>query len=145
MTKLSTISNEQNVIDSGGGLVCDKHWKPFLESCSVDLFLRLRRDLYHKIEGLTEKFNKQSKYFGYSVKEGSDVLYIYIQKENLRVDLRIDRKHETSITQAGFKIQYADNFQGRADWLTGWQIPQDTKQVDIVIKWLLKAFEKKDE
>lgn len=98
-----------------------------------------------KINGLTEAFNKQSRYFGYWTGTDKDRAYIYIQKEKLRIDLLIRRNFEKEILQEDkdFELHHVNNYQGRArdEWLTGWYVPYYKKNIKIVIKYIYKAFE----
>ena len=102
---------------------------------------------------MSEKFNTSNKppYFGYSVGDGKDKAYIYVQKKNLRIDLdlrrknEIDldlrRKYEEEIRNEGFKVNFVNNFQGQDGWLTGWYVPHSTKNINVVVKYLSKVFE----
>jgi len=92
------------------------------------------------IPNVTEKFNNRLRYFGYWTGTDKDRIYIYVQKKNLRIDLYISRDFESEIRNIGFKVNYVNNYQGRAGWLTGWQIPHSTTKVETIMKWLCKAF-----
>lgn len=128
------------VIRSESGLLEDAVWKAYLKDYPIELVSRIRNELKDHIYGLAEKLNRNSRYFGYRVGKSADKVYIYVQKEKLRIDLCIGREHEEEIRTAGFDIVYVDNFQGRAGWLTGWQIPQSTLNLKPVMKWLYRAF-----
>jgi hypothetical protein len=75
------------------GLIKENEWKFSLKDNPVDLFLRIRDGLNIEIKGLTEKFNHNSRYFGYHKESDSDVLYIYIRRKRLRIDLKIGREN----------------------------------------------------
>jgi len=125
------------------GLLEDSVWQSCLHDYPTDLLCSIREGLLEKIPGITEKFNTRSRYFGYWRGDDKDKLYIYVGKNNLRIDLCISKDdYETEIANAGFKIQYVNNFQGRVGWLTGWQIPQNMHNIDNVIHWINMAFEK---
>ena len=128
------------VIRSESGLLEDAVWKAYLNDYPIELVSRIRNELKDHIYGLAEKLNRNSRYFGYRMGKSADKVYIYVQKEKLRIDLCIGREHEEEIRTAGFDIVYVDNFQGRAGWLTGWQIPQSTLNLKPVMKWLYRAF-----
>jgi len=130
----------QDLIRAGQGLVDTSHWVDCLEGYPTDLLSKIRRQLQLNVEGLSEKFNRNSRYFGYSRVGGSDVLYIYVQKQQLRIDLKISRECDAQLQRLGFAVNYVNNFQGRAGWLTGWEVPHDTDRTEIVMKWMLKAF-----
>ena len=123
------------------GLLSEEYWKPSLKGYPLSLTLEIRKQLRSNIKGIAEKYNRNSRYFGYRQKEGPDAVYIYIQKKGLRIDLRIDREFEDELKRAGFKVKYINNFQGRAGWLTGWKVPHDTKKLKFIMRMLYKAFE----
>ena len=123
------------------GLLKDSVWKRILKDYPTDLVCSIREQLLKKILGLTEKFNTNSRYFGYWTATGeTDRVYIYVQKKNLRIDLYISTEREADLQKADFEVRYVNNFQGRAGWLTGWRVPHTTKNIKTVAKWLLKAF-----
>jgi hypothetical protein len=101
---------------------------------------RTRRELAKHVPGLNEKFNRRCRYFGYWSKDGEDRLYIFVQKKRLSILLRINRDFEKAINKSGFEVHFVNNFQGRAGWLTGFRVPHDAKNINTVMKWLLKAF-----
>ena len=139
------------------GLLKGKYWQDDLEHYPIELLCAIRKQLLKTVPRLTEKFNPTTiglKYFGYKVKNrdaskndfskrsyGPDKVYIYIQKKNLRVDFSIDKKFEHDLRKGGYKVKRSNNFQGNADWLTGWYVPQSEKDIKKVMKWLLMAFE----
>jgi hypothetical protein len=93
----------------------------------TDLITRIRTELVKRVPSLTEECNKKSRYFGYWVGKDKDRLYIFARKKALRICLCIDRSFETAIRKAGFEIHHHGNFRGQAGWLTGWQVPQSTR------------------
>jgi len=130
------------VIRAKRGLLNDTTWRRTLKDYPTSLICLIRERLLKKIPGLSEKFNSNSRYFGYWIGDDKDRVYIYVQKKNLRIDLCISRDFEEKIHREGFKVHYVNNYQGRARWLTGWQIPHSTNNIEGVIKWLCKAFER---
>ena len=133
-------NNSNNVILAKARLLKDSVWKRVLQGYPTSVVCGIREKLLEKISGLTEKFNSNSRYFGYWKGADKDRAYIYVQKKNLRIDLCISRDFETDIRKDGFKIHYVNNFQGRAGWLTGWQVPHSIKNIKAVMKWLCNAF-----
>ncbi len=127
--------------DNRNGLVEDYKWKGYLDKYPDGLIRQIRLKLAERLPGLSEKFNHNSKYFGYRVKDEKDRVYIYVQKKNLVIDLHIKPSYVNELEKEGFIIKPRDNFQGQNGWLTGWKVPQSTTDVDPVVNWLCKAFE----
>ncbi len=138
----------KNIISADEGLleneVVKKFLKKYLKDPEIDYICSLRDSLYNKkIHGLTEAFNKKSRYFSYWTGTDEDRVYIYIQKKDLRIDLLISRDFEEEILQEDedFEVRHVNNYQGKAGWLTGWYVPYSTKNIKVVIKYISKAFE----
>lgn len=129
------------VIYSENGLVPDKVWGPKLRDYPTSLVCLIRAALADRIRGISEKFNSNSRYFGYRTGTGKDRAYIYIQKKKLVIDLSISQSFTKKIRQMGFEVKFRNNFQGRAGWLTGWEVPKSTLNLEPVVKYLCKAFE----
>ncbi len=127
--------------DNYQGLVEDHKWGRYLDKYEDELIRQIRLKLTERLSGFNEKFNYNSRYFGYCLKDESDKLYIYVQKKNLRIDLCISRKYERELHNQDYVVKYHNNYQGMTGWLTGWQVPQSTTDADRVVKWLCKAFE----
>lgn len=140
-TKVLRGKQSEQPIRAKNGLLDDSVWRSKLRGYPSSLLCLIRQRLQKEIPGITESFNTNSLYFGYRVGTQKERAYIYIQKEKLRIDLCISRDFELDIRKKGFEIHYSNNFQGRAGWLTGWQIPHLTKDTDAVVTWLCKAFE----
>ena len=117
-------NKSKNVIMAEVGLLKDSVWEPALLNYPTGLICSIRKRLLSKIPGITEKFNKRSRYFGYWTGTDKDRVYIHVQKKGLRIDLCIDRKFETDLRKAGFEVKFVNSFQGRADWLTGWHVTE---------------------
>ena len=138
---MSTKPNtSNNVILADAGLLKDSVWKRALQGYPTSLVCSIRKKLLREIPKVAEKFNTNSRYFGYWTGIDKDRAYIYVQKKGLRIDLCISRKFEIDLRKAGFKVKYVNNYQGRAGWLTGWRVPHSTKNVTLIVKWLCKAF-----
>lgn len=132
------------VIRAKRDLLSEKNWGPTLKDYPTSLIRKIRERIRNEIPGLNEKFNTHSRYFGYWKGQQKDKAYIFVQKKNLCINLYISRddyEGEISGAGAGFKIRYSHNFQGRAGWLTGWYVPHYTKNINVVVKYLSKAFE----
>ena len=129
------------VIRAKRGMLSDTTWRRTLKDYPTPLICQIRERLLKKIPGLSEKFNGNSRYFGYWIGDDKDRVYIYVQKQNLVIDLHIEPSYVSELEKEGFVIKQRDNFQGQAGWLTGWHVSHDTKKISVVIKWLLKAFE----
>ena len=69
------------------------------------------------------------------------MVYLYVQKHGLRIDLRIPRTYEDELRRAEFTVYYSHGFQGRAGWLTGWRVPHEARNTGVVLMWIVKAFE----
>ena len=138
------------------GLLKNKYWQSDLKNCPLKLVRLTRQLLLKSIPHLAEKFNPSTpslRYFGYRIKKNKsltdtskkgyseDKAYIYIQPGKLVIDLKIKPVFANEIRRAGFKVKLKNNYQGKARWLTGWQVPHTTKDVELVVKWLCKAFE----
>jgi hypothetical protein len=130
-----------NLVYAKQGLLEESNWKHALKNRPAELVCRIRKELSSKVRGLNEKFNRNSRYFGYWMGDDKDRLYIYVQKKYLRIDLCIDRQYEKNVRKDGFEVVFVNNFQGRNNWLTGWRIPHTTQNIKTVLKWLCKAFE----
>ena len=129
------------VIRAKRGLLNDTIWRCTLKNYPISLICLIRERLLKKIPGLTEKFNSNSRYFGYWIGDDKDRVYIYVQKKQLVIDLCISSDFTTTLNNQEFRVKARDNFQGQAGWLTGWQVPQSTTDADSVVNGLCKSFE----
>lgn len=130
------------VVYAEKGLVKPRVWRQTLKNYRTDLVRLIRKKLKAEIPGLNEKFNTNSRYFGYRIGTDADRVYIYVQKNVLRIDLHISRNSKTALQEEDFEVRFSNNFQGKAGWLTGWRVPHTTENVEAVMKWLLKALNK---
>ena len=121
-------------------LLDDCFFQPELQDYSMKVLDMIRKGLAKAIPELSEKFNTSSLYFGYNVGEDEDRAYIYVQKQNLVIDIHIEPSYVSELEKEGFVIKPRDNFQGQAGWRTGCSVPHDTKKISFVINCLLKAF-----
>lgn len=129
------------VIYSERGLLKDDQWKSHLKNRPLQLVTKIRSHLKKRIPGLADKFNYKSRYFGLRVKDDKDRIYIYVQKCKLLIDVDIDQSCSSDLEKAGFQVKPRDNFQAKVGWLTGWLVPHDTEKINVVLKWINKAFE----
>jgi hypothetical protein len=137
------MAKSDNVFTVEKGLVPVSVWQGVLTEGEGSLVGKIRQGLLKSVPDLAEKFNGgQLKYFGYRRGESSDAVYIYIQKKGLLIDVRIPREFEEDLRRAGFVVEYRENFQGKAGWLTGWHISHDWPNVGEVTKWLRLALER---
>ena len=130
-----------HVIRAKKGLLAKTHWQRTLQAYPTSLITLVREKLQKKIPGITEKFNSNSRYFGYWNGDDKDRIYIYVQKKNIVIDLNIELSCVSELEKEDFVIKPRDNFQGQAGWLTGWQVPHSTTKIDFVVTQLCKAFE----
>ena len=128
------------VIRAKIGLLSNLAWRRTLKDYPTSLICLIRERLLKKIPELSEKFNSNSRYFGYWIGDDKDRVYIYVQKEQLVIDLCISSDFATALKKQGFKVKPRDNFQGQAGWLTGWQVPHSTTKIGFVVTQLCKAF-----
>ena len=138
------------------GLLKDKYWRHISKDYPLDLLCAIRKGFKKSTPLLTEKFNPSTpslRYFGYRIKKNKsltetskgayseDKAYIYVQPEKLVIDLKIEPNFANEIRRTGFEVNLKNNFQGNANWLTGWYVPHSTTKVDYVVNWLFKVFE----
>ena len=133
----------KNIESAHEGLVKDTAWEKslekFLQKQDLDILCSIRKSLDNKkIHGLTEAFNKKSRYFGYWTDTDKDRAYIYVQKKRLRIDLCIKDKDKNEIRNK-YDVKFVNNYQGQDGWLTGWHVPYSKKNRNVVIEYLSKA------
>lgn len=132
----------KNVIFSESGLLDERVWHFALQGFHTELICAIRQELIKRIPDLMEKFNTYKRYFGYWRGRDKDRAYIYVQKKNLLLDVCIDPAYVTDLRNQGFRVDPRENFQGSNNWLTGWKIPQDYKNIEKIVPWIYKAFNK---
>ncbi len=136
-------NRSKNIVAVDIGLLKDSVWKYELHGYPTSLICLIRKRLLKRIPGITEKFNRNSRYFGYWTGGEKDRAYIYVRMKDLRIDLCIGRDSERAIRGEGFEVSYVNNWQGRADWLTGWHVPHSRKNVNRVVARVCEAFKGK--
>lgn len=128
------------IIYATAGFLENVDWEQTLEDYPTELVCSIRKKLKETVPDLTEKFNYNYPYFGYRQGNGPDKLYLYIQKKSIKIDIQISKEYKKEIEMEGFEIREANNFQAREGWITGWYIPQSTKDITVIMKWLTKPF-----
>ncbi len=129
----------RHIILAERGLVDDSVWEPVLSGYPTDLVRSIRKNLIKLVPDLREKFNAKQRYFGYKKGFGPDTAYIYVQGSKLVIDLRVDPKFAEDLRRDGFAVLPRENFQGRAGWLTGWQVPHSARKAAYIAQWFRKA------
>ena len=132
-------SDVSYVIDGEGGLVDNETIKYKLQGYPIDLAIQLRDRLVSELPGLREKLNFNSKYLGYANENRSDALYVYIQKKQLVLDVRVSKDDAEKLRIQGFKVNPRNNYQCRTGWLTGLAVPHDTNKLDVIVELALMA------
>jgi hypothetical protein len=117
----------EHVFKARHGLLPEKVWDGLLSDYDTRFVRWLREELAIRVDGLTEKFNdaRGRHYFGYSSAGLPDWLYIWVQKRKLVVDVKLSGERVGQLRSLGFTVSLRRNWQGRAGWLTGWDIPYD--------------------
>lgn len=126
----SNIQTNNIIRNLSGELINNIKLASIFEENSLVIINKLRNDLINEFPNLCEKVNINSKYFGFSTKDNNDAIYIYLQKNKMRIDINISRDKESDLKE--FDIKYKDNFQGQAGWLTGLYIPYDLKHYETI-------------
>jgi len=130
-----------NLIKGDKGLVDSDTIRKKLQGYPLELVFRLREELISKFPGLREKLNLNSRYLGYANGNRSDALYVYIQKNQLVLDVRVSKEEAESLRKQRFRVNPRNNFQCRAGWLTGVSVPLDTKKLDVIVELASLALE----
>ena len=121
------------LIEGSSGLVESETIRKKLRGYPLEIVFRLRDELMSRFPGLREKLNFNSRYLGYANGNRSDALYVYIQKRQLVLDIRVSKEEAESLREQRFKVNPKNNFQCRAGWLTGVSVPHDTKKLDVIV------------
>jgi len=132
------------LIDNGKGLIDNDTIKKKLSGYSLDIVFQIKDSLSAAIPDLHEKLNYNSRYLGYAKGNNSDALYIYIQKKQLVLDVRVSKEEAENLRKKGFRVNPRNNYQCRAGWLTGLSVPYDTDRLDVVVELALMALEGKE-
>lgn len=132
-------AKEPSQVVQSDGLLSDENLTE-LRGYPSDLWRYLRERLASRCPNLREKFNPKSRYLGYANKR-SDAVYVYIQKQGLRIDLRLAADQADELRSRGFEIRSNDNYQSKSGWLTGLRVPHDTTQQDEIVNLMLEALQ----
>ena len=121
------------------GLLPDEALRDGLRGYPTDLIFHLRSRLAEACLTLREKFNPNSRYLGYGLPDGSDDLYVYVQKRGLVIDIRLPADRAGELRRLGFQVRPRDNYQAKAGWLTGLFVPHDTDKRQEAVALALEA------
>ena len=116
-----------NVITADAGLLDTPTIQEKIPGRPLDLAFRIRDQLASRFPELREKLNCNSRYLGYTNGRGSDALYVYIQKKQLLLDIRVSKEEAENLRNKGVTVVPRNNYQSKAGWLTGVLIPHDTR------------------
>ena len=108
-----------------------------LAAYPLSLLFRLRKELRQAFPDLRDKYNENSKYFGYKGKLDRDAVYVYVQQEGLVIKARVSNPEQwvNAIRRAGFEVRPTEgDFQDVAGWLTGVRVPHRTKDTGPVLE-----------
>jgi hypothetical protein len=112
-----------------------------LQGYPLDLAFQIRSQLAAHFPALREKLNFNSNYLGYSNGNQSDALYVYIQKKQLVLDIRVSKEEVERLRNQGVRVNPRNNFQSKAGWLTGVSLPHDSDKLNVVMELALLALE----
>ena len=127
-----------NVVIANAGLLPEELLWDVLKGYPQELVSELRKRLAAERPKLREKINRNSRYLGYS-NGGSDAMYVYVRKNDLRIDMRVSAELSDELSRLGLKVKHCDNFQAKSGWLTGLIVPHDTDKVADVAKLAIEA------
>ena len=131
-----------NLVVQEKGLLSDKVLSSGLRGYPTDLVFALRSRLAAACPRIREKFNFNSRYVGYGLTNSSDVLYVYVQKKGLLIDIRLSADRADEVRRLGFEVRPRDNYQGKAGWLTGLFVPHDTDKHHEIVALALEALQR---
>lgn len=129
------------VIKGEQGLVKINTIKSKLQGYPLDLAFQIRSQLAAHFPALREKLNFNSNYLGYSNGKCSDALYVYIQKQQLVLDIRVSKEEAERLRNRGVRVNPRNNFQSKAGWLTGVSLPHDSDKLNVAMELALLALE----
>lgn len=112
-----------------------------LQGYPLDKLLKIRKRLLDRFPGLHEKLNCNGRYFGYALDNQSDALYVYVQKKQLLLDIKVSKDEAEHLRSKGYKVTLRDNYQGQRGWLTGVCIPHEAGDIDAVVDLAVMALE----
>lgn len=131
--------NLGNMIVSEDGLLPKEMIWDTMSGYPIELVMEFRDRLNAKCIGLKEKLNRNNRCLGYARVGRSDAFYIYVQKKRMLIDVRVSPDRSDELRRKGFEVQYRNNFQGRAGWLTGLLVPHDTASLDVIVDLAVEA------
>ena len=133
-------TNLGNVIIADIGLLPEELVWDVLRGYPQELVGELRKRLASEFPNLREKINRNSRYLGYS-NGRSDAMYVYVQKKNLLIDIRLSVDLADDLRRQGFEVRPRDNFQAKVGWLTGFIVPYDTANLDVIVELAVEALQ----
>ncbi len=107
----------------------------------TDLAFHLRSQLAKSCPQLREKLNPNSRYLGYGTVGESDALYVYVQKKQIVIDIRLPADRAGELRPLGFDVRPRNNYQAKAGWLTGLRVPHDTDRPEVILRLALEALQ----
>lgn len=124
----------KNLLDPG---TIKKH----LSGYAIALAINFRKGLIATIPKLREKLNCRQRYLGYSSDHQADAVYVYVQKDQLLLDIRVSKEEADALIEMGVRVVPRNNYQSRAGWLTGVYLPSNAgkTQWDAVMNLGLAA------
>lgn len=137
-------SDDGNIESRDKGLVALESLQRTLRDYPTELLLSLRQQLAKACPDLKEKLNTKSRYLGYGLVGCSYNVYVYVQKKNLLIDIRLSPDHADAFRKLGFEVRPRDNYQAKAGWLTGVFVPHDTERRAEVAALILKAIRERE-
>jgi len=123
------------------GLLPDDRLRSGLRGFAIDLVVALRSQLAAACPKLREKLNTNTRYLAYGLTDGSDALYVYVQKRAILIDVRVPADRADELRRRGFDLRPRDNYQAKAGWLTGLFVPHDTDKLSEVVSLALEALQ----
>lgn len=123
------------------GLLPEEALKTGLHGYPTDLIFYLRGRLAECCPTLREKFNPNGPYLGYGLVGGSYDLFVYVQKNDLLIDIRLPADRAEDLRSQGFDVRPRNNYQARAGWLTGVFVPHDTDNRELLVALALEAMQ----
>jgi len=123
------------------GLLPEEALKAGLHGYPTDLIFYLRSRLAECCPTLRENFNPNTRYLSYGLDGGSYDLFVYVQKKDIVIDIRLPADRAEDLRGQGFDVRPRNNYQGRAGWLTGLFVPHDTDMRKLLVALALEAMQ----
>ena len=128
-----------NVISVEAGLLSEEVVRGALRGLAIEPAMALRAKLQAACPKLREKLNTQSRYLGYGLSDGSDALYVYVQRDGLLLDVKVSTDRADEMRHQGFDVKPRANYQSKIGWLTGLKVPEDTMKLDVIASLAVEA------